>query len=250
MPNVLDFPFARAMQDTAGGKNRLDELLDLFGKDPLYEGGEKTARSNPTFLGNHDMGRFAQFVRRNNPGAGAAEIQARVELGHAMLLTLRGVPTIYYGDEQGFISDGGDQEAREDMFGSKTAIYNDNVLLGTRATTATPRFDRAHPTYRLIGELARVRARTPALRRGAQVSRYAELDAPGLFAVSRFDPVTGKEVLLAFNTSDKPVSRNVAVEIRSSAFSALAGQCSPRAVAPGSVSVSLPPFGFAVCAAR
>ena len=250
MPNVLDFPFARAMQDTAGGKNKLDELLDLFGKDPLYEGGERTARSNPTFLGNHDMGRFAQFVRRNNPGASAAELQARVELGHAMLLTLRGVPTIYYGDEQGFISDGGDQEAREDMFGSKTAIYNDNVLLGTSATTATPRFDVAHPTYRLIAELARVRAATPALRRGTQVSRYAELDSPGLFAASRFDPATGREVLLAFNTSDKPVSRNVAVEIRSSAFSALAGQCSPKAVAPGSVSVSLPPFGFAVCAAR
>ena len=37
-------------------------------------------------------------------------------LGHAMLLTLRGVPTIYSGDEQGFVGKGGDQDARQDMF--------------------------------------------------------------------------------------------------------------------------------------
>jgi glycosidase len=43
----------------------------------------------------------------------------RVKLGHSMLLTLRGVPTIYYGDEQGFVSDGKDQLAREDMFASQ-----------------------------------------------------------------------------------------------------------------------------------
>ena len=43
-------------------------------------------------------------------------------LAHAMLLTLRGVPTIYSGDEQGFAGDGGDQDAREDMFASKVAI--------------------------------------------------------------------------------------------------------------------------------
>src|SRR3546814_8208083 len=41
------------------------------------------------------------------------------ELAHAMLLTLRGVPVLYSGDEQGFTGDGGDQDAREDMFPSK-----------------------------------------------------------------------------------------------------------------------------------
>ena len=35
------------------------------------------------------------------------------------MLTARGVPTIYYGDEQGFVGDGGDQDAREDMFASQ-----------------------------------------------------------------------------------------------------------------------------------
>ena len=49
-------------------------------------------------------------------------------------LTARGVPTVYYGDEQGFTGDGNDQDAREDMFPSKTAVYNDNDLIGTDKT--------------------------------------------------------------------------------------------------------------------
>ena len=53
-----------------------------------------TAMILPTFLGNHDQGRFARDVRRLNPNASEAEVLARVKLGHAMLLTLRGVPTI------------------------------------------------------------------------------------------------------------------------------------------------------------
>ena len=57
-----------------------------------------------------------------------------------MLLTMRGVPTIYSGDEQGFAGDGWDQDAREDMFPSKVAVYNDNRLLGTKATTARQQF--------------------------------------------------------------------------------------------------------------
>ncbi len=73
----------------------------------------------PTFLGNHDMGRFSMFVKAANPEASEAELLQRVMLGHAMMLTLRGVPTIYYGDEQGFVSDDKDQLAREDMFASE-----------------------------------------------------------------------------------------------------------------------------------
>ena len=249
LPNVLDFPFAVAVIDTVGGAAGPEELQRLFAMDPLYEHGAKTARSNPTFLGNHDAGRFSMFVGMKSPKADADERLARVKLGYAMTLTLRGVPTIYYGDEQGFVSDSGDQGAREDMFGSKVAVYNDNILLGTKATTATPRFDSSHPLYRLIGELARVRQATPALRRGVQVTRYAEGDKPGLFAASRFDPRDGHEVVLLFNTSTSPIEQNVEVDVASRKFSALAGQCAPRAAAPGSIRIALPALGFAVCEA-
>ena len=250
LPSVLDFPFARAVIDTAGGSNPPSELARLFQSDALYAGGERAALQLPTFLGNHDAGRFSMFARLNLPKADAEELLDRTILGHAMMLTLRGVPTIYYGDEQGFISDGGDQGAREDMFPSKVASYNDNDLVGSDRTTATSNFDTNHPIYRAIAQLARIRTATPALTRGLQKVRFAANDIPGLFAVSRFDPDSGKEVLLLFNTSTQPITQNVVVEVNSRRFSALAGQCSTGAAAPGSVRVSLAGLSYAVCAAE
>ena len=249
VPAVLDYPFAHAVIDTVGGANPPSELAKLFRADPIYLGGEQGALQLPTFLGNHDAGRFAMFVRMNSPKADAEEQLDRVILGHAMLLTLRGVPTIYYGDEQGFVSDSGDQGAREDQFASKGASYNDNDLVGTDSTTAVANFDTNHPLYRAMSVLARLRTSTPALTRGLQRIRFAA-EEPGLFAISRFDPVTGKEVLLLFNTSTKAITQNVAVEVASQRFSALAGQCATEAQAPGSVRVTLPSLGYAVCAAE
>lgn len=249
LPSVLDFSFARAVVDVVADGKGTDELAKLFRADPLYEGGAQAALQLPTFLGNHDAGRFGMFVRYLAPKASDIEMLQRVMLGHAMLLTLRGVPTIYSGDEQGFASDGGDQDAREDMFASRVAVYNDNRLIGTKATTAQANFNRGHPIYREIATLARVRTGHAALTRGRQQVRFAT-DKPGLFAVSRFDPANGREILLLFNTSTSPIEQNVVVEVTSDRFTALAGNCSARASAPGSVRISLPPLGYAICDAR
>lgn len=249
VPAVLDYPLARAVIDTVGGTNPPSELAKLFRADPLYLGGEEGALGLPTFLSNHDAGRFSMFVRKGLPKANAEEVLERVILGHAMLLTLRGIPTIYSGDEQGFVSDSGDQGARESLFPSKVASYNDNDLIGSDRTTATRNFDPGHPIYKAISNLARVRTSTPALTRGLQKVRFAA-ENPGLFAASRFDPQSSKEILLLFNTSNQPIEQNVEVAVRSLRFSALAGQCATEASAPGSVRVALPALGFAVCAAE
>ncbi|MGL4541891.1 MAG: alpha-amylase family glycosyl hydrolase, partial [Polymorphobacter sp.] len=71
---------------------------------------------------------------------------------------------------------------------------------------------------------------------------------PGLFAVSRFDPDTDQEVLIVFNTAATPIDAQVEVEVTSLNFSALYGRCAASARAPGSVRVTLPPFGTAICA--
>ena len=245
----IDMAFAAAAQRVVSGKAGTEVLARMFEDDPIYKGGEKAALRLPTFLGNHDFGRFAMFVKQANPGISQDELLARTMLGHAMMLTLRGVPTIYSGDEQGFVSDGNDQLAREDMFASKVAVYNDNDLIGTDATTAQDNFDVRHPLYRLIAELSAVRRSTPALSGGLQKVR-AFSDKPGLLAISRFDPKTGREVVLAFNTSDKPIMNRIAVDPRSLSFATLAGQCALDAAAPGSLTITLPAFGFAVCAAK
>lgn len=247
-PAVLDFSFREGVVQTVAGKKGTDAFETVFDGDVLYAGGEATARQLPTFTGNHDNGRFAFYLRQARPEASDAEILSRVMLSNAMLLTLRGVPTIYSGDEQGFAGDGNDQDAREDMFASHVASYNDNKLVGTNATTATANFTPTHPLYRQIAELAKLRTSTPALTRGRQVLRARE-ETPGLLAISRFDPTSNAEVLLLFNTSTAPITRNVQVETASTGFRALAGRCG-SVTAPGVIRVDLPALGYAVCAAE
>jgi neopullulanase len=247
LPSVLDFGFkVGALKSIAGGEPT-EIWRNFFAQDVLYEGGAAAAHQLPTFLSNHDQGRFAYYVRQAFPKASDDEVLDRVMLAHVLMFTTRGVPTIYSGDEQGFAGDGIDQDAREDMFASQTAVYNDNKLVGSNATTAQSNFGSAHPLYKLIAELSRVRRETPVLRRGAMILRASE-DKPGLLAFSRV--LGGKEVLVALNTSDRPIERNVVVTTSSGKFTALAGGCPVAASAPGSVRVSLPPFGYAVCDAR
>jgi glycosidase len=249
LPTVLDFAFRAAVIDALTLRGGPDKLAAMFNGDALYEGGEATALQLPTFISNHDAGRFGFYARKNLAGASDAEVLQRAQLAHAMMFTLRGVPVIYSGDEQGFAGDGIDQDAREDLFPSRVASYNDNVLLGTQATTAASNFDRSHPLYVAIAELSALRKENAALRRGKQIIRsYSE--KPGLFAVSRIDPQSGREILVAFNTSTEPLQVNVEVDARTHAFRSLKGDCAPRPSAPGSYQVTLAPLSYVVCAAQ
>jgi len=251
LPSVLDFGFLWAVRDVIAKDGPTDELAKLFRSDALYEGGAAAALQLPTFVSNHDSpGHIAAAIQLARPNAGDDEVLKRDMLAQAMLLTLRGVPTIYYGDEQGFAGKGGgDQNARQDMFPSRVASYNEEKLLGSSATTAQSNFDPQHPLYREIAKLAHIRTSHRALTRGLQVIRYAQ-DKPGLLAVSRFEPGSGREMLLLFNTSTAPIRQNVRVETHSTRFAALAGNCPVTAAAPGSVAVELPALGYAVCDAR
>lgn len=244
LPAVLDFAFQAAVTDVVTGKAGPERLARVFAADPVYEGGEATARQLPTFLGNHDMGRIGWFLTKARPGIGDEELLARATLANAILLTARGVPTIYYGDEQGFTGDGDYADSREDIFPSQVASYNDNRLIGVSEKGPRSAFDARSVLYRRIAELARLRTATPALRDGRQVTRIAD-PQPGLFAFSRL--MAGAEVLAVFNTSDKPIKANVPVEAGSASWRALHGACLPSAAAPGSYSIELAPLDYMLC---
>jgi glycosidase len=250
-PALLDFAFQSAVADVVAGNQAPERLAQLFAQDVNYRGGDRAALAMPTFLGNHDMGRFAFFVRERNPDANADEQLARVKLGHAMLMLLRGVPTLYYGDEQGFVGEGNDQDARQTLFPSRVASYNATALLGTTKTTADANWDRDHPLYRWIAELAAVRAKDPALRRGVQRVIGYDLDAPGLFAVARRLPEGNRapfiDTIIVFNTSAQTLRANVEIDPRIDVTASRLGTCAMPS-APGSLPVEIPPFGVIVCA--
>jgi glycosidase len=247
-PAILDFAFQSTVTEVVARGAATERLGRLFQMDALYEGGAWAAMRLPTFLGNHDMGRFAHFVRAANPQASEEEVLKRVVLGHAMMFFARGVPTIYYGDEQGFVGDGGDQDAREDMFPSRVAIYNDNRLVGTSATTADANFGTDGPLYRAIAAMAAIRKSDPALTSGELVVR-AQGDAPGIFAFSRRAPSGGGETLVVFNTGTSAATANIAVDGSSSRWQPLHGRCAPASSAPGSYAVEVAPLEYIVCKA-
>ena len=246
LPQVLDFAFQASVREVLGRGKGTVVLAQLYDGDVLYEGGEAAALNLPTFLGNHDMGRFAWLVKQDRPGISQDELLARTRLAHAMLLLLRGAPVIYYGDEQGFVGAGGDQLAREDMFPSKTAAYNAIPLLGTRDTTAADNFGTANPLYRTIAALAKLRAEHPALRTGRQTVRHYE-QTGGLFAATRKDEASGEELLITFNTASEPRVGNIAVPYAARSLTTLDGSCPAAVTAPGSARLELPAFGWAVC---
>ncbi|WP_372889848.1 alpha-amylase family glycosyl hydrolase [Sphingomonas sp.] len=247
LPAVLDFSFQAAARAMLSGKAGTDIFAKLIDGDVLYEGGPAAAQRLPTFLGNHDMGRIGHMLDLAWSNASEAERLQRVTLAHVLLLSSRGVPTIYSGDEQGFTGHGGDQDAREDLFASQVPSYNDNRLIGTATTTATAHFGTDNPIFQTIAMLAKIRRDHVQLRRGRTVVRAAS-DKPGLLAFTRGDD-DGHEILVALNTSSQPVRANIEIGARSAGFTALAGRCAPHATAPGTVSVSLPPLGYAICAA-
>lgn len=245
MPYVLDFAFQSVATDVLANEAPTDRLAGLFAADALYDGGAERALSLPVFLGNHDMGRFATFLRAARPDASPSELFKRLELGEAMTFFLRGAPVIYYGDEQGFVGDGGDQDAREDMFASKVASYNDNVLIGTNATTASDNFNPDHPVYKAIAGMAKIYAANKPLRRGAQIVRLSEADG-GVFAISRLAR-NGGEYLVVFNTRNEDRDVQIETDTRSSSWTSITGSCLPTSTAPGSYHVKLAPLDYVIC---
>ena len=207
LPSVLDFALQGALQKTLVEQQGTDVLAALFAKDHLYrtthDDIENTnANQLVNFTGNHDMGRFAYSLKQSKYNYSESEQIQRNLLAHAMLYFSRGVPVIYYGDEQGFVGDGNDQASRQDMMPSKVASYNDDDLLATDKTTAADNFDTTHMLYQTFAKYAELYQQYPALRFGHQTTLYSQ-KKPGVFALQRVHSDQGKEqkLIVVYNTS-------------------------------------------------
>lgn len=245
----LDFPMMQALKEQLLSNASGHDLASMLAADKIYPKGEATAMIQPVFVGNHDMGRFAGELLKKRPDLTDEQRFMNVRLAHAFLFFSRGAPVIYYGDEQGFTGDGGDQDAREDMFPSKVDIYNDNELIATDATTAQSNFDPKHRLYRAIAGMARVYKGNPPLRDGALVVRHSEKEGGGLFAFSRFDRATGDEYLFVANLGLEDRIANIEVDPRSPRWTSVMGRCEKKSAAQGTLRVRVGAQDFLVCRA-
>jgi glycosidase len=209
MPSVLDFGFQHAAAGFAAGLYAPVKMSELYSEDSYYTTPTSNAYSLVTFLGNHDMGRIGHFLSDDVTGATPGELLSRDILAHALMLFTRGIPVIYYGDEQGFTGHGPDVAAREDMFATKVADYAGEERVGGGDPRAAA-FNEQHPLYRAIREMISVRRENPTLERGIQIVRHADA-RPGIFAVVRVDPKRREEMLAVFNNANETKSANIKV---------------------------------------
>jgi glycosidase len=143
---LFDFPlYFKIREAFAQGKN-LRDLAVMLARDHLY----RDPGSFVTFLGLHDVPRFM-----SEPGATVEGLK----LAFSFLFTARGTPLVYYGDEIA-MAGGGDPDNRRDFPGGFPG--DARSAFDEAGRTATEQDVFAH-----VRTLARLRATSPALRRGS-----------------------------------------------------------------------------------
>ncbi|MFW7377184.1 MAG: alpha-amylase family glycosyl hydrolase [Oligoflexus sp.] len=204
MDSVLDFAFHGAAKTAFADGGAAQAFSNTFASDDIYRS-STSPQKMMTFISNHDIGRIGHFIELAHPQASEEEKLQRSILAHAKMTFARGVPVIYYGDEQGFTGHGGDKLARQNMFPSRVAKYNDNNLLGTDKTTADDNFDKKHPLYLALQQFHKIYADHELLRRGEQYP-CMDLQAEHAYAFLRTMPNAKEDFLVAFNWGNKAVS--------------------------------------------
>ncbi|MBM9832232.1 IPT/TIG domain-containing protein, partial [Enterococcus faecalis] len=87
--SLLDFRFANSIRSLFTSSSYT--MADFYNVIKATEKDYEEVNDQVTFIDNHDMSRFSSLVNGN---------QVAVNQAYALLLTSRGVPTIYYGTEQ------------------------------------------------------------------------------------------------------------------------------------------------------
>jgi glycosidase len=183
LPGVTDAAVKEAIYEGLNGKDGWDSgvthLYSVLSQDFLYQ----DATRNTIFLDNHDMSRILSVV---------GEDINKYKSAMAMLMTLRGVPQMYYGDEilmKNFSNPDG--LVREDFPGGWKGDKNNKF-------TAEGRTDKENDAFNYVRKLANYRKNTPALQTGKTLQYIPE---EGIFVYFRYDDK--KTVMVVYNSSDK-----------------------------------------------
>ncbi len=140
---VFDFPsYFKIRQCFAPGRS-FEDVAKVIADDRLYPHPESLV----TFLGNHDTARIASQPQMTT---------ASLKLALALLFTMRGIPSLYYGDELG-VTGGNDPDNRRDFPGGWTDDRRDAFTSSGRTADENVMFDYVRKLLSLRGEVAPLR---------------------------------------------------------------------------------------------
>jgi glycosidase len=174
---LYDFALHYAIRDAFARGESVRKLAQVLAHDHLYPRPEVLV----PFIGVHDMQRFM-----NEQGATVEGLK----LAQTFVMTTRGTPLLYYGDELA-MPGGGDPDNRRDFPGGFPGDSRN-------AFTEPGRTPVENGVFNHLRRLARVRAELPALRQGTLIQVYDE-EQQTVFARRLGDQI----VFVAFNNDTK-----------------------------------------------
>jgi len=176
----FDFPSYCALREVFLKDAPMSRLADVWRLDALYPHPERLV----PFLGNHDTSRFI-----SNPGA----TPDKMRLAFAVLLTMRGMPEVYSGDEIA-MTGGDDPDNRHDFPGGWPRAKQDAF------SSRTPAQATMHDW---VEKLLTLRKEYPALEEGAMQVLAAQKD---VLAYARVNPDQAQKLLIIVNRSAEPAT--------------------------------------------
>jgi len=211
--SVFDFPSFFNIRNVFANGASIDTESKTLAEDRLYP----DPATLVTFLGNHDVRRFM-----SEPGATVDGLK----LAFTFLLTARGIPSVYYGDEIG-MRGGNDPDNRRDFPGG----WPDDKRNEFEAAGRTP---EENQIFSYVQKLMHLRAELEPLRRGTLVD-LAVTNESWIYA--REAP--GQTVIVAINNGSASATLTFEFE-REGEFTGQLGVAPALAVRNGRGSVRLP----------
>ncbi|MEO8795042.1 MAG: glycoside hydrolase family 13 protein [Daejeonella sp.] len=188
LQSVTDFQSLWAINEALNGKfgwnDGVNKLYTTIASDFLYKDPTKLV----VFLDNHDLARFYSVV---------GEDYKKYKSGIAWLLTTRGIPQFYYGDEilmKGFTNPDG--LVRLDFKGGWQGDKSNKF-------TAAGRTEEENNAFNYVKKLANYRKNTPALQTGKLMQFVPE---NGVYVYFRYDD--SKTVMIVMNSNEEEINLN------------------------------------------
>ena len=183
-PGITDFPLTNALIDALkqpfGWSEGVNRLYSTLAQDIVY----KDPSRNCIFLDNHDLDRIYSII---------GEDFSKYKMGINWLLTLRGIPQMYYGTEilMKNFKNPTDAEVRKDFPGGwKEDAVNKFTKEGRTA--------QEQEAFIYVSALANFRKTSSAITKG-KLMQYVPRD--GLYVYFRYD--VRQTIMVIANTGDK-----------------------------------------------
>ncbi|WP_129716025.1 glycoside hydrolase family 13 protein [Pedobacter sp. SYP-B3415] len=177
---VLKDAIYEALNGKAGWTDGINRLYATLAQDFLY----KNPNQNVIFMDNHDMSRYYSMVNEDFD---------KFKSGMSLLLTMRGIPQLYYGTEilmKNFSNPDG--LVRSDFPGGWKGDK-------TNKFTAAGRTAQENEAFNHIRNLARFRQKSEALQSG-KLMQYVPQD--GIYVYFRYTGQAAGTVMVIVNSND------------------------------------------------